>query len=63
MLTELQKGVTMLVSAHGNSLRALVMYLEKIPKEEIVNLEIPTGEILVYTFDTATQIVRKELLL
>ena len=63
MLTELQKGVTMLVSAHGNSLRALVMYLEKIPKEEIVNLEIPTGEILVYTFDTTMQIVRKELLL
>jgi len=60
---ELQNQQTLFVSAHGNSLRALVMHLEKISKEEVVNLEIPTGEILVYTFDASIQIVKKEVLL
>jgi 2,3-bisphosphoglycerate-dependent phosphoglycerate mutase len=60
---ELQRGKKVLVSAHGNSLRALVMHLEKISKEEIVTLEIPTGEIIVYRFDAALQIIKKEVLL
>ena len=63
LIEELQKGNNILVSAHGNSLRALVMHLEKISKEELVKLEIPTGEILVYTFDEAIQIIKKEVLL
>jgi len=36
------------VTAHGNSLRALVKYLDNIPDEEIVGLNIPTGMPLVY---------------
>ena len=40
-----------LISAHGNSLRALVKYLDKIPDEEIVKLNIPTGIPLVYELD------------
>ena len=38
----------MIVSAHGNSLRALEKHLSKISDDEIVKLEIPTGEPIVY---------------
>jgi len=48
----LKEGKKVLIAAHGNSLRALVMYLDNIPKEEIVGLNIPTGIPLVYELDT-----------
>ena len=41
----------MLISAHGNSLRALVKHLENISEKEIVELNIPTGIPLVYELD------------
>ncbi len=41
----------MLVAAHGNSLRALVKYLDGISDDEIVGLNIPTGVPLVYDLD------------
>lgn len=41
----------MLVAAHGNSLRALVKYLDNISEEDIVGLNIPTGIPLVYELD------------
>jgi 2,3-bisphosphoglycerate-dependent phosphoglycerate mutase len=63
IIKELQKDKTVLVSAHGNSLRALVMYLEKISEEDVVKLEIPTGEIIVYTFTQEMKIDKKEILL
>jgi 2,3-bisphosphoglycerate-dependent phosphoglycerate mutase len=44
----LAAGQRVLISAHGNSLRALVKHLSKIPDEEIVGLEIPTGQPIVY---------------
>ena len=40
---ELRAGKDIIISAHGNSLRALIMYLEKLSPEEIVKVEIPTG--------------------
>jgi 2,3-bisphosphoglycerate-dependent phosphoglycerate mutase len=40
-----------IIAAHGNSLRALVKYLDNIPEDEIVNLNIPTGVPLVYELD------------
>jgi 2,3-bisphosphoglycerate-dependent phosphoglycerate mutase len=46
------KGKKAVIAAHGNSLRALVMYLDDISKEEIVNLNIPTGIPLVYELDS-----------
>ena len=58
----LQKGKTVLVSAHGNSLRALVMHLENISVEDIPKLEIPTGEVRVYRFDNTMRILSKEIL-
>ncbi len=44
-------GKKVLVSAHGNSIRALVKYFDNISDDEIVNLNIPTGIPLVYEFD------------
>ena len=44
-------GKKVLIAAHGNSLRALVKYLDNIPDEEIVKLNIPTGIPLVYELD------------
>ncbi len=44
-------GKRVIIAAHGNSLRALVKYLDNIPDEEIVELNIPTGVPLVYELD------------
>ncbi len=41
--SELKKGKNLLISAHGNSLRALMMFLEKLSQEQILQTEIPTG--------------------
>jgi 2,3-bisphosphoglycerate-dependent phosphoglycerate mutase len=49
----LQSGQTVLVAAHGNSLRALVKHLDGISDEEIADLNIPTGIPLVYELDDA----------
>ena len=45
---ELRSGKRVLISAHGNSLRALVKHLSNIPDNEITGLEIPTGQPIVY---------------
>ena len=47
----IKSGKKILIVAHGNSLRALVKYLDKISDEEIVGLNIPTGVPLVYELD------------
>ena len=44
-------GQRVLISAHGNSLRALVKHLSGIPDDEITGLEIPTGQPIVYELD------------
>jgi len=45
-------GKTILVTAHGNSLRALVMHLDRLTHEEVLELNIPTGVPLLYEFDS-----------
>jgi 2,3-bisphosphoglycerate-dependent phosphoglycerate mutase len=47
----LKAGQRVLISAHGNSLRALVKHLSAIPDDEITGLEIPTGQPIVYDLD------------
>jgi 2,3-bisphosphoglycerate-dependent phosphoglycerate mutase len=47
----IKSGKRVIVVAHGNSLRALIKYLDKISDAEIVGLNIPTGQPLVYEFD------------
>jgi len=51
IVPSLKEGKRVLISAHGNSLRALVMHLDNISEEEIVSLNIPTGIPLVYELD------------
>jgi 2,3-bisphosphoglycerate-dependent phosphoglycerate mutase len=50
ILPQLSAGETVIVSAHGNSLRALVKHLSNISDEDITGLEIPTGQPIVYDF-------------
>ena len=50
IMPKVKKSLNILVAAHGNSLRALVMHLENISSEEIVKLEIATGDPLTYEY-------------
>merc|ERR1711988_2041991 len=54
---DLKAGKTILVAAHGNSIRAIVKYIENIPDDVIPGLEIPTGTPLVYEFDENLQAI------
>jgi 2,3-bisphosphoglycerate-dependent phosphoglycerate mutase len=51
IVPDLRAGETVLVAAHGNSLRALVMHLDGLSKEQVVALNIPTGQPLRYDLD------------
>ena len=51
-------GKRVVIAAHGNSLRALVKYLDNIPESEIVELNIPTGIPLVYELDEGLKPIR-----
>ena len=55
ILPVLARGETVIISAHGNSLRALVKHLSNISDEDITDLEIPTGQPIIYEFDAAMQ--------
>ena len=48
---KIMQGENILVAAHGNSLRSLVMQLDNLSKEEVVALEIPTGAPIIYSFE------------
>ena len=62
ILPQLELEKTVLVSAHGNSLRALVMEIENLDEAEIVQVEIPTGRPMLYEFDEKMQVVEKSFL-
>jgi 2,3-bisphosphoglycerate-dependent phosphoglycerate mutase len=51
VLPQLEEGKNVLVSAHGNSLRSIVMFIDNLTKEQILDLEIPTGKPLIYDFN------------
>ena len=51
---EIMNGKKVLIAAHGNSLRAIVMMLEHLTPEQIISVEIPTGKPLVYELDEKT---------
>jgi 2,3-bisphosphoglycerate-dependent phosphoglycerate mutase len=51
------KGETILIAAHGNSLRALVMQLEHLSKEQVLELNIPTGAPLLYELDNSGKVL------
>ncbi|MCB1481950.1 MAG: 2,3-bisphosphoglycerate-dependent phosphoglycerate mutase [Rhodobiaceae bacterium] len=60
ILPRVLKGERVLVSAHGNSLRALIMQLEGLSGEEIVKRELATGSPIIYRLDGAGGIVSKQ---
>ena len=53
----LLKGETIIIAAHGNSLRALVMELDQLSKEAVLELNIPTGVPLLYEFDNSGKVL------
>jgi len=62
IVPELEAGKTVLIVAHGNSLRALVKHLDEVSEDEIVGLNIPTGIPLVYELDDDLQPVESHYL-
>ncbi len=51
------KGETILIAAHGNSLRALVMQLDQLTREQVLELNIPTGAPLLYEIDNSGKVL------
>ncbi len=51
IMSDLKAGKNVLVSAHGNSLRSIIMYLDKLSKEQVLSLELPTGLPVIYLID------------
>lgn len=61
ILPKIQEGKNVLISAHGNSLRALVKYLDGLSDSDVESLEIATGEVIVYKIDENGNISSKEI--
>ena len=59
ILPHMKAGKRVLIAAHGNSLRSLVMQFDKLSEEEVVALNIPTGIPLVYKFDQDMNVLEK----
>lgn len=59
IMKDINAGENVLVVAHGNSLRSIVMSLDKMTEQEVIELNIPTGIPLVYEFDDQGEIVSK----
>ncbi|HOO27657.1 MAG TPA: 2,3-diphosphoglycerate-dependent phosphoglycerate mutase, partial [Lachnospiraceae bacterium] len=62
ILTDMKAGKRVIIAAHGNSLRALVQYLEDLSKEEILGINIPTGVPLVYELSETGEFIDKKYL-
>jgi 2,3-bisphosphoglycerate-dependent phosphoglycerate mutase len=62
IMKDIRDGKNILVSAHGNSLRSIVMRLDKLTPQQVTGLEIPTGIPLVYKFDVQGDIISKNIL-
>ena len=62
IVPKLKKGENIIIAAHGNSLRALIMKLENLDPKEITQVEIPTGVPKVYELDSDLRILSSEFL-
>lgn len=51
ILPELRAGKNIFICAHGNSLRSIVMHLDRLSKEEVLKLELATGQSIIYAFE------------
>jgi 2,3-bisphosphoglycerate-dependent phosphoglycerate mutase len=62
IVPKLKAGKNIIIAAHGNSLRALIMYLEKLNTEEILQVEIPTGQPKEYQLDENLKVLSSKFL-
>ncbi|MBD2459618.1 2,3-bisphosphoglycerate-dependent phosphoglycerate mutase [Oscillatoria sp. FACHB-1407] len=62
ILTHLMAGESVLVAAHGNSLRAVIMHLDQLTPDQVVNLELATGVPIVYEIDPQGNVTDKTIL-
>jgi 2,3-bisphosphoglycerate-dependent phosphoglycerate mutase len=62
IVPELKAGKDIIIAAHGNSLRALIMHLEQLSPEEILKTEVPTGQPRLYELDGELKVLRAEYL-
>lgn len=60
--SSLKQKQNVLIAAHGNSLRSLIMKLEDLNEQEVVSLELQTGVAVVYTLDNSLKIIAKEII-
>lgn len=63
ILPLVQQGKTVLVSAHGNSLRSIVMELDQLSKEEVIQLNIPNAVPIIYDIDEQGRVLNKQVIL
>ena len=57
---DLKKGLNVIVAAHGNSLRSIVMHLDKLTKEQVLELNLATGVPIIYRLDPNLKILSKK---
>jgi 2,3-bisphosphoglycerate-dependent phosphoglycerate mutase len=62
VLPDLRAGRNVLISAHGNSLRSIVMHLDKLSRDQVLELNLATGVPIVYEFGPDLQILSKKVL-
>ena len=62
IMSHLKRGDNVLVSAHGNSLRSIIMYLDNLSPEEVTQLELKTGVPIVYDIDQEGKVTDKVIL-
>ncbi|MGG5368884.1 2,3-bisphosphoglycerate-dependent phosphoglycerate mutase [Enterococcus sp. AZ196] len=62
LVPNMRDGKTVLVCGHGNSLRALVQFLEGVPTQQVDKIDIPNATPMIYTFNSQLEIVQKEVL-
>lgn len=60
ILPDVKTGKNIIIAAHGNSLRSIVMYLDKLTKEQVLELNLGTGVPIVYEFDSKLKILSKK---
>lgn len=60
IMPELKAGRNVIVAAHGNSLRSIVMHLDRLTKEQVLELNLGTGVPIVYRFDANLKILSRE---
>ena len=62
IVPRLQNGESVLISAHGNSLRSIIMHIEKMTPQQIIDYELATGAPHLYTFDDDLRLIDKRII-